>query len=118
MPEISLTPSPAVVEVMRRDVHPAEVLMPDGTMLAGLRVFVTNRRLLAFRATAGGLIEQVLDLVLEQPCTVPGNRGTLGAGRLEARLQDGSTAWVNRGHGCGCGSPLKALAAPASWTGR
>lgn len=105
------------VEHLVRDVHPAEVALPDGRVLAGVRVFVTSHRLLAYTTTPNRWIEQALDLALEQPCSVPANRGTLGAGRLEVRLADGSTAWVNRGHGCGCGSPLKSLAAPVSWTG-
>lgn len=105
-------------ELLRRDVHPAEVLLPSGTLIRDLRVFVTSRRLLAFGTEPGGRIVVALELELEQPCTVPANRGTLGQGRLEARLADGSTAWINSGHGCGCGSPLKALAPPVSWTGR
>lgn len=106
-------------ELLRRDVHPAELLMPDGQVLTGLRVFVTTRRLLAYKADPHGRIEKALELELADPCTVPADRGTLPAnGRLEARLQDGSTAWVNRGAGCGCGSPLKALAPPVPWVRR
>ena len=104
-------------ELLRRDCHPAEVLMPDGTLLAGVRVFVTTSRLIAFRALSDGSIERALDEELEQPCTVPANRGTLGNGRLEARLADGTTAWINRGSGCGCGSPLRALVPPVPWVG-
>lgn len=105
------------VERLVRDVHPAEIALPDGTVLTGVRVFVTNRRLIAYRATADRRIERVLDVALEQPCTVPASRGSL-IGRLEARLADGGTAWINRGQGCGCHSPLKALTGPVSWTGR
>lgn len=105
------------MELMRRDVHPAEVALPDGSVLTGVRVFVTDRRLIAFRAVEGR-IDKVADLELADPCSVPANRGTLGQGRLEARLADGGTAWVNRGHGCGCGSPLLALGIPVPWTER
>ncbi len=108
--------SPAV-ELMRRDVHPAEVALPDGRVLTGLRVFVTARRLLGYQAMHGGNIVNVLCLELAQPCSVPADRSTLMAGRLECRLADGATAWVNRGRGCGCHSPLKALAPPVGWTG-
>lgn len=104
------------VELLRRDVHPAEVLLPDGTLLSSVRVFVTSRRLVAFKAGNEGEISRVLDLALEQPCSVPASRATLGQGALEAKLADGGTAWINRGHGCGCGSPLKALAPPVGWT--
>lgn len=103
-------------ELLRRDVHPAEVALgPE--ILTGVRVFVTSKRLLAFRATAQGRIELALDEPLSEPCSVPASRATLGQGqRLEARLADGRTAWINRGSGCGCGSPLKALAAPVPFT--
>lgn len=104
------------VELLRRDVHPAELLLPSGILMRDLRVFVTSRRLLAFTATPEGSIEQCLEVALEQPCSVPASRGSLGQGRLEVRLEDGSTVWVNTGHGCGCGSPLKALGAPVPWT--
>ena len=103
------------VELLRRDVHPAEVSMPDGTVHMGVRVFVTNRRLIAYRATPDRQIELVLNEYLQEPCTVPASRNTLGQGALEARLLDGGTAWINRGQGCGCGSPLLALGSPAPW---
>lgn len=104
-------------ERLVRDVHPAEVSLPDGRVLTGLRVFVTNRRLFAYHATPDRRIERALLLDLAQPCSVPASRNTL-QGALEVRLADGTTAWVNRGRGCGCSSPLKALASPMSWTGR
>lgn len=84
-------------------------------MLTGLRVFITTHRLLAYRARPDRSIEPVLDEALSQPCTVPGSRGSL-FGQLEVRLADESTAWVNPGRGCGCGSPLRALGAPVGWT--
>lgn len=82
--------------------------------MTGLRVFITDRRLLAFRAVAGK-IEHALELETAEP-QVKADRSTL-RGSLEVRLADGRTAWVNRGSGCGCGSPLKALAPPVSWGG-
>ncbi|HET6866293.1 MAG TPA: hypothetical protein VFH80_10230 [Solirubrobacteraceae bacterium] len=108
-----------VTERLVRDVHPAEVALPDGRVLTNVRAFVTDRRLLVYWATPNRQIVRQLDAELEQPCSVPASRGTLSANaRLEVRLADGSTAWVNRGRGCGCSSPLKALAAPVSWTGQ
>jgi hypothetical protein len=115
------------VELMRRDVHPAEVVLPDGRVLLGLRVFVTSHRLLAYAHNPQTGIGQALDLELVEPFSVPADRGSLPAnGRLECRVyldgaKDGlergvGTAWVNRGAGCGCGSPLKGLAAPVGWT--
>lgn len=104
------------VELLRRDVHPAEISL-DGEVWTGVRVFVTTRRLVALHALSDGSIHVALDLPLEQPCSVPGNRGTL-IGCLEARLADGRTAWINPGRGCGCGSPLKALGPLVPWTSR
>lgn len=104
-------------ERMMRDVHPAEISLPDGTVLTDVRVFVTDQRMVAYRATADREIVQALAVDLQQPCSVPASRSTL-QGRLEVRLADGETAWVNPGQGCGCHSPLKALSTPVTWTGR
>ncbi|HEY4452401.1 MAG TPA: hypothetical protein VGN13_12500 [Solirubrobacteraceae bacterium] len=102
-------------EVLCRDVHPADILMPDGSMLTGLRVFVTSHRLIGFRA--GPEIERVVDEPLANPGCVPACHDTLSSSeRLEMQIEGGH-AWVNRGTGCGCGSPLKALAPPVGWTG-
>jgi hypothetical protein len=104
-------------EVLRRDVYPAEVLMPDGIVLSGVRAFVTSHRVLAYRETDGRRIELAAELHLTDPWSVPADRSTLHAGQLECRTPEG-TAWINRGHGCGCGSPLKALGSPVPWTKR
>lgn len=98
-------------EVLRRDVHPAEVLCPDGSVLRKCRVFVTSRRLIAYQ-TVG---EPLVDVEIE-PDSVPLDRQTLH-GSLEC-CTDHGTYWVNRGQGCGCGSPLKAMGPPAPWTRR
>ena len=103
-------------EVLVRDVFPGEVLTPDGHVIAQCRVFVTSHRLLAFKANAAKQIELVTELILSEPKSVQANRGSL-QGRLEIVTPEG-TAWVNRGRGCGCGSPLKALGSPVPWTRR
>lgn len=100
-------------ELLRRDVHPAELLMPDGSVETGLRVFVTSHRLLAYRATADRRIELAVDLVLEEPFSVEANRSTL-MGALQCVTASGQVT-VNRGRGCGCGSPLKGLGSPVPW---
>lgn len=105
-----------MAERLTRDIFPAEVTI-DGEISQGLRVFVTDERLLAYRAASGGVIEIALNLALATPSSVPASRSSLH-GHLEAKLADGRTAWINRGRGCGCGSPLKALGAPFTWTGR
>lgn len=100
-------------EVLCRDVMPADVLKPDGSMLREVRAFVTTHRLVAFQANPQ--IEKVLDLALLDPFCVPASRGTLsGTEQLQVRVEGGD-AWVNRGSGCGCGSPLRALAPPVDW---
>ena len=106
-------------ERLVRDVHPADLLLPDGSLLRDVRVFVTTRRLLAYQATADRKIERAASFDVDQPVSVPASRNTLPVnGRLEVRLADGATAWVNRGHGCGCHSPLRAMSGPVSWTGQ
>lgn len=107
--------TPPVNERLCRDVHPAEVLTPDGTVIKGARVFATTHRLLVWQA-AGRNVEQTVNIALAEPGSVPANRGGLNGGRLECATKDG-TFWVNQGRGCGCGSPLKALGAPVSWSG-
>lgn len=88
--------------------------MPDGSVLTACRVFVTTNRLLAYQMVDGA-ISRTVDMQIV-PESVPADRGSL-FGSLECAGPDG-TAWVNRGRGCGCGSPLKALGPPIAWTRR
>ena len=105
-------------EVLCRDVHPAEVATPDGGVVTGARVFATSHRLLAYVVRDGQIVKTV-DVELSDPYSVPAARGTLPRnGRLSAPWTGDGTYWVNRGGGCGCGSPLKALGAPLPWTRR
>jgi hypothetical protein len=98
-------------EVLARDVFPAEVLMPDGRVLIG-RAFITSHRLVVWREHPRGVLDGE-DAYLAEPGSVARDRGSL-VGRLQIELDSG-TAVVNRGRGCGCGSPLKALSAPVPW---
>lgn len=112
---------------MRRDVFPAEIRMPDGAMVTGVRVFVTSHRLVAVAHDAqSGRMDRVVDLELVEPGSVDADRGTLGQGSIsvlvwlesESRTRsEQGTCWVNAGTGCGCGSPLKALGTPVPWAG-
>lgn len=102
-------------EVLRREVHPAEVLMPDGSMVRDCKVFITSHRMLVYERGEGRSIRLTHDLELSDPFSVPANKGTLDGGQLECATPDG-TAWVNKARGCGCGSPLKALSSPVPWT--
>jgi hypothetical protein len=107
------------VETLARDVFPAEVACPDGTVIRDVRVFATSHRVTAYGVVDGGIVK-VLDEDLLEAGSIPATRSSLtGSGRLEARTSKG-VFWVNRGRGCGCGGPtrvLKALGAPVSWTG-
>lgn len=106
------------VEVLRRDIHPAEVLLPDGKLLLDARVFVTTERVLVWKVKEGR-VQQVLERPLRAGVEIPASRQSLNGGRLEVGCElDGEKELltINQGHGCGCGSPLKALAAPVPWT--
>lgn len=101
--------------LLRRDVFPAEVVMPDGRVFTAARVFVLEASIRVYvedRARIGRPgIELAVDEPLTDPELVPRSHSTLGRGeRLECRI-DAGTIWVNRGRGCGCHSPLKALRA-------
>ncbi len=96
-------------EILRRDVHPAEVACPDGRVLRG-RAFATSHRLIVWVEPERRKVEVALDVPLAED-SVPGDRGTL-RGSLECLATDG-TYWINPGRGCGCGQiALKALGPP------
>jgi hypothetical protein len=82
-------------------------------VLTACRVFVTSHRVIAFRSE--GHIERVLDVELTTPFSVEAARGTL-QGALDVQTPEG-VLWINRGGGCGCGSPLQALEPPVDWQG-
>ena len=106
----------AADEVLARDIHPAEVLMPDGALVSGARVFITSHRIIAWVAGTDRRVEVRLQAPLMEARSVEPSMNDLGVNeRLAVELESG-TAFVNRGRGCGCGSPLKALAAPVPWT--
>lgn len=104
-------------EVLCRDVHPADLALPDGSMLRNVRVFITTDRVIAYQATPDRKVKKVLEEALTVRAAVSASRGTLQGGRLECPVLGGSI-FVNRAQGCGCSSPLKALAVPVGWTSR
>jgi hypothetical protein len=112
-----MTEQEAAVEVLARDVFPAEIALPDGQVVTGARAFVTSHRLIAYVVTGDRRIVRAVNLDLTVPGAVEASRNTLVAGQLECPVAGGS-AWVNRGRGCGCGSPLNALASPVPWSRR
>lgn len=105
-------------ETLHRDVYPAEVAMPDGSVLTGVHVFVTSHRLLVYGETGQRQVGLIFGADLETPRSVPASMDTMRAGQLECKLGVGGTAWINVGRGCGCGSPLKAMASPVGWVRR
>ena len=101
------------MELLRRDIFPAELAMPDGSVVTEARAFITTHRLFAWAIKQGTIIV-VADVELAEPESIEGNRGTL-SGSLQVETTEG-TVYVNKGRGCGCHSPLKALSAPVGWT--
>lgn len=103
-----------MIESLRRDVHPAELTLPSGQLERACRVFVTSSRIDAYRFVDGQIVQVfTAPLTGEPPSAV---RGSLSrrSGPLVLDTPDGEVL-VNRGHGCGCHSPLKALSQPAPW---
>jgi hypothetical protein len=95
-------------EVLKRDVYPAQVLMPDGTLLRACRAFVSDRRVLVLDRNRTLLA----DVEIEHGF-VPASGQTLGYNeRVEARTLDGGSIWILRERGCGCGAPVKSMASP------
>lgn len=104
-------------ERLRRDVRWADVLMPDGDLQRGVRVFVTDRRLIAYgRAPQGGLVKRVDVELPDGGASVERSRvPQLGAGqRLEVQTAAG-VVYVNRAAGCDCTSPTKYMAQIGEW---
>jgi|ERR1039458_690119 hypothetical protein len=102
-------------ELLRRDLFPAELLLADGRVLRECRVFVTTSRLLAWQVNQSR-VDVACDLDLAVAGSVGLKRDTTSL-PLVVDTEAG-TVYVNRGRGCGCHSPLKALGAPVPWTAR
>ena len=101
-----------MIETLARDIHPAEITLPDGRLFRECRVFITTTRLIAYQSNNG--LERILDLPLKTPGSVPMARHTLARENVPVELPDGM-AYVNRSRGCNCGSSLAALGRPAPW---
>jgi hypothetical protein len=93
-------------------VFPAEVLLSDGSLLIGVRAFVTTERLIVWREFEGQSPGIVLEMRLAEPGSIQPSHDQ--SERVEIA---GLTSWaiLNRGRGCGCGSKLKALGSPVPW---
>jgi hypothetical protein len=100
-------------ELLCRDIFPAELALYD-RVVTECRVFVTTTRLLAWQVGTAGKIEVAADLDLAEAGGVEMKRDTTQL-PLKVETTEG-TVFVNKGRGCGCHSPLKALGAPVPWT--
>jgi hypothetical protein len=108
-------------EVMARDVFPAEVYEVGKGTMTKVRAFVTSHRLIVYGLGDDNLPELRIDVDLAEDSTVFESRAVMGhAERLEvATLTRGFI--INKGLGCGCAGPLKALKAlppPVAWRKR
>ena len=112
----TLTAMPTVSTDARllRDYHPVELVHAGDVLAVGARVFVTDAAVLVYQADEQRNVVHTHTLPIDRDALIAAHRGTL-QGSLEVPLVDGSTLWINRARGCGCGSPLKAMERPASW---
>jgi hypothetical protein len=101
-------------EHLCREVFPANVLLPDGALWRTVACYITNERLVVFFTDSFGMIVPRLIADLLEPVT-PSMNSLMGSQRIEVKIA-GGTVWVNRDRGCGCGSPLKTMGSPWSWT--
>ena len=102
-------------EVMVRDVFPAEVLLADVSLMTKVRVFITSHRIIVWRTDPSRRRGIALEAKLAEPFSIPANRSNL---KLSERIEVPTMLQgiiVNRGRGCGCESPLKALGPPVAW---
>ena len=101
----------ATHERLRRDLFPCEVTLAGELVARGARVFITTTEALIYTAAADGSVELHARIEIgEPPVTFSGPF----IGRLEVDTEVG-TMHLNRSRGCGCHSPLAALAPPAAW---
>lgn len=106
-----------MTEKLLRDVGNAEVYAPhaDPSPVRRARAFITTERIIVYGMASDRSIYLLLDEAItgQRPAA---ERGTL-QGQLTVETELG-LVHVTRGGGCGCGSGgLKALSAPATWTG-
>jgi hypothetical protein len=112
------------VERLLRDVHPAEVVLSDGRMFIGVRVFLTDQRVIVWKEERDRQVSKALDL----PITftpADRSRNTLGANERLEFFSDEVNGVINKRKGCACSSQLKALGLPhrldgtkLSWSGK
>lgn len=104
-----------MTEIMVRDIHPAEVVLSDGRVLTGARVFITTERFIVWTQDARRNITKTVELPLTTT-TADRSRATMQDGQRFEVSGESYTAIVNKGNGCGCHSPLKGLGSPVGWS--
>lgn len=98
------------METMARDIFPADVIEVGGRVFSNVRVFVTDQRIVVWRAKKS-IPEIVINLALSEAVTPSQNV-------LEETLEVTTLTQgflVSKRQGCGCHSPLKAIGPPAAW---
>ena len=103
-------------ERLCRDVHPAQVTTDDGRVLGrAVSVFVSDSRIVIYERGEDRTVKRSHVLPMVDHGAIEAGRGSLNGGQLEARvtMPDGeqTRVWIAQEPGCGCGSPLKYLAA-------
>ena len=93
---------PETSPIITRDLVPAEVTLPDSTLLSPARAVLTKERLYVWVDGPSGVT-----LAFEAPYD-PIDTNLVSQPWVIA-TSDGPVH-VNRGRGCGCGSPLKTFA--------
>ena len=88
-----------------RKVWPAEVALPDGTVVRDALVVVTQVRVYVWRASPAGQIELAWNSAYDPAGSVLTREHLLAASPLRVSTPAGLVL-VNRGRGCGCGNPL------------
>lgn len=104
-PGVQVEPVTEQSPVTIRKVWPAEVALPDGTVLRDALVVVTQQRVYVWRASAAGQIELVWNSGWTWEGSVLTKEHLLVASPLRVATEAGVMS-VNRGRGCGCGNPL------------
>jgi hypothetical protein len=90
--------------MVRRDRMPARVRLPDGVDIAECRAVLTQERLYVWAATPAGVeLRAELPYDPDRSVTPRGDRALWTVQTPEG------IATVERGAGCGCGSPLRTL---------
>lgn len=90
--------------VVLRDVFPAEVTAPDGTLHRKVRAVLSRERLYVFAEVDGAPAAVVSEPWVEEGSTV----GAAWSRRPFTVATEEGRWIVNHGYGCGCSSPLRA----------